>query len=29
MEAAERVILARFGIPDPYRDDTSNSAQSL
>ncbi|MFT4077784.1 rRNA maturation RNase YbeY [Rhodomicrobium sp.] len=29
MEAAERVILGRFGIPDPYRDDTNTSAQTL
>ncbi|MBT3071702.1 rRNA maturation RNase YbeY [Rhodomicrobium sp. Az07] len=29
MEAAERVVLARFGIPDPYRDDASASVQTL
>jgi probable rRNA maturation factor len=29
MEAAEGAILARFGIPDPYRDDASSLANAL
>lgn len=29
MEAAERDILARFGIPDPYRDDAVSPATAL
>ena len=29
MEAAEGAILARFGIPDPYRDDAASLATAL
>jgi len=29
MEAAEGAILARFGIPDPYRDDAASPAAAL
>ena len=29
MESAEGVILARFGIPDPYRDDAASAAAAL
>ncbi len=29
MEAAEGAILARFGIPDPYRDDAASLANAL
>jgi len=29
MEAGERAILARFGIPDPYRDDASAATPTL
>jgi probable rRNA maturation factor len=29
MEAAEGAVLARFGIPDPYRDDAASLANAL
>lgn len=29
MEAAEGAVLARFGIPDPYRDDSASLANAL
>ena len=29
MEAAEGAVLARFGIPDPYRDDAASLATTL
>ena len=29
MESAEAAILARFGIPDPYRDDAASLATAL